>query len=87
MSMSPNISSREYEKFFETSDGSTGIRVGAFGGFSAPTGTDTITATYPSSVVEVYQYRSGGVSGTILMTLTVTYTNTTKEFISSVVKT
>ena len=48
---------------------------------------DTITVLYPSTIVEEYSFRTGGVSGTIVSVVTVTYTTTTKDFISSVVKT
>ena len=48
---------------------------------------DSIVASYPDSVTEVYEYKLGGVSGTLNATVTVIYTNSTKEFITSVVKT
>ena len=44
---------------------------------------DTITATYPSDAVEVYTYTLSGVT---VKTVTVTYTNSTKAVLSSVVK-
>lgn len=48
---------------------------------------DTIVASYPSVTVEVYEYKLGGVSGTLNATVTVTYTNSSKEVVSTVVKT
>lgn len=48
---------------------------------------DTITATYPTSVQEVYKSRVGGVSGTVQQTVTVNYTDSTKNFIVSAVRT
>lgn len=57
------------------------------GGLNTPPDADAIVASYPSSTQEVYTYKSGGVSGTTLMTITVTYTTSSKEFISTVVKT
>lgn len=48
---------------------------------------DAITVTYPSSTVEVYAYRTGGVSGSIVATVTVTYTTSTKDVLTSVVRT
>lgn len=87
MALSPTLVDREQNKFFETPDGNTAVRVGQFGAFSAPTGTDAVTVEYPNNTTEIFKFRSGGVSGTILMTLTVTYTNSSKADVSSVVKT
>lgn len=79
---------REQAKFRDTgTTAQTRVAVNLEGAFQAPNLTDAITVTYPSTTVEVYAFRSGGVSGTILMTLTVTYTNASKSDISSVVKT
>lgn len=44
---------------------------------------DTITATYPSDSVEVYTYT---LLGATVLTITVTYTDSTKEVLSTVVK-
>lgn len=63
------------------------IKVGLFGGSLAPVNTDAIVATYPSSTVEVYTFKQGGVSGTTLKTVTVTYTTSSKKLISTVVYT
>lgn len=54
--------------------------------FFPPATTDAITATYPDAVTEVFRYRTGGVSGTILQTITVIYTDSSKVSVSSVVK-
>lgn len=48
---------------------------------------DAIVASYPSSIAEVYTYKTGGVSGTTVATVTVTYTDSTKEVLSTVVRT
>lgn len=47
---------------------------------------DYIAATYPSSTVEVYTYRTGGSGGSLVGVITVTYTDATKDFIASVAK-
>lgn len=47
---------------------------------------DSISATYPTTTTEVYEYYVGGLSGTLVATITVTYTDSTKEILSSVVK-
>lgn len=51
--------------------------------FAPPPGTDSGTVTYPDTVTEVYAFRSGGITGTILRTLTLIYTNDTKERLAS----
>jgi len=48
---------------------------------------DYIAATYPNSTTEVYTYKSGGSSGTTVGTVTVTYSNSSKETLTSVEKT
>lgn len=48
---------------------------------------DTITATYPLATQEVYKSRVGGTGGTVQQTVTVDYTDATKAFIVSVVRT
>lgn len=48
---------------------------------------DSITITYPSATVETYKFRQGGASGTVMSTLTLTYTDSTKASLSSVVRT
>lgn len=47
---------------------------------------DYIKATYPDTVTEVYTFKTGGSSGTTVATVTVVYTDTTKEFIDTVTK-
>jgi hypothetical protein len=48
---------------------------------------DYIAVTYPLTTQEVYTYRSGGVSGTIVAVITVNYSDDTKSAITSVAKT
>lgn len=86
MALSPTLVDREQNKFEDVS-GQTAVRVTGIGGLSVPSNADSIVVSYPSAVVETYEYKSGGVSGTLLQTVTVTYTSSTKEFISTVVKT
>lgn len=47
---------------------------------------DYIGVTYPTATQEVYVYKTGGSGGTTLATLTVDYTDSTKDNISEVVK-
>lgn len=60
---------------------------GSGGGLLVGVVFDTITATYPNAKTEVYEYKAGGVSGTVNATVTVTYVDSTKTAIVSVVKT
>lgn len=69
-------------------------RVKIFGSISSSSGGlldgvtfDTIVASYPDSITEVYDYKSGGISGTVEATVTVIYTNASKNFVASVVRT
>jgi len=48
---------------------------------------DAIGATYPTATTEVYSYYTGGLAGTLVATVTVTYTDSTKEVLVSAVRT
>lgn len=48
---------------------------------------DAIVVTYPTGVQEVYTFKTGGTGGTTVRTITVTYTDSTKVNLSTVVKT
>lgn len=63
------------------------IKVGQIGNFVPPKDADAITAAYPNATTEVYSYRQGGASGTVLATVTVVYTNASKADLASVVVT
>jgi len=49
-----------------------------------PKGANAITFQYPSDIVEVVEYRSGGVGGAIVQSQTITYTDSSKERIASI---
>lgn len=88
MALSPTLVDREQGKFRDAGAvTSSRVAIVPEGSFQAPQDTDAIVVTYPSATVEVYAFKSGGTGGTTLMTLTVTYTTASKNFISSVVKT
>jgi hypothetical protein len=55
-------------------------------GFNIPA-FDYIEATYPTTSQEVYTYKTGGLSGTVVGTITINYTDATKTVLSSVAKT
>ena len=76
-----NIRDREFEKFVESPSrpGKPAVEVtGSFsavttpGPFSPPAGTDAFTRSV-SGNTETIEYRSGGVSGSILKSIRVTY--------------
>lgn len=48
---------------------------------------DYIGISYPSDTTEVFAYKTGGAGGTLVATVTVVYTNATKERISSATRT
>lgn len=48
---------------------------------------DAISATYPSTTQEVYQSRVGGISGAIQQTVTINYTDSSKNYILNVART
>lgn len=60
------------------SDGSLNVRDG-LGLFTLPY--DAITVQYPSVTQEVFQSRVGGITGTVIQTVTINYTDSTKNFI------
>lgn len=48
---------------------------------------DSVAVTYPTDTVEVYNFFQNGLAGSNVGTVTITYTDNTKNFINSVVKT
>jgi hypothetical protein len=48
---------------------------------------DSVAYTNTSTTVDTYKYYSGGVSGTLVATLTITYLDSSKTGISTVVRT
>lgn len=48
---------------------------------------DYVSAAYPLNTQEVYTFKSGGVGGTTVATVTIDYTDNTKELIATVAKT
>lgn len=48
---------------------------------------DAGTVEYPDSITEVYKYRTGGTGGTIVGTITLVYTNSSKKLLASWAKT
>lgn len=77
MPFSPVVLDRERDKFLQTAAGETAVRVNAISMFSVniPENADSFDVQHPSTTVEIYRYFLGGISGTLLKTITITYTN------------
>lgn len=56
-------------------------------GILVPENFDYIGADYPSTDTEIYTYKQGGNAGTIVATVTVVYTTSSKDFVHSVERT
>jgi len=80
-----NIQTLFHRSFVFTSDEETAIRTFPSTGF-ALNEYDYIAVTYPDTVTELYTYKTGGSGGTTVDTITVVYTDTTKEDLLSVTK-
>jgi len=52
-----------------------------------PDAFDYVSCSYPTTTQEVYVYKTGGSGGTTVATITVNYTNDTKEYITDIIKT
>lgn len=79
LNVDPKGSSGNFQDF--NSDGS----IKQVGLFNLPY--DTVQAAYTSSTQEIYTSYLGGMSGTLQQTVTVNYTDSTKNFITSVLRT
>lgn len=93
MAISPASTDREFDKFVEspTRPGKTAVEVtGNLTAnvvenlFDIPETCDAIVRSVASNV-ETYQFKSGGVSGSLLKTITLTYTSSSlKDLVSAV---
>lgn len=82
MTLSRSINTLEAQKFQEVETGKTAVRVVQLGSFiNVPY--DSIQATYPTSVTEVFTYFNLGAS---VAQVTVTYTDATKKQFLSVTR-
>lgn len=65
-------------------DGRGQLHVKAFGGGNINGRVYTSgTVTYPDAVTEVYALKDGGLAGTLVATITLTYTDSTKQNLAS----
>lgn len=75
------LNDREHQKFIDVSPGKTAVRVSTDG--LLPPQYDRVDVTYPTSSSEVYDFSFGGSS---VGTVTLTYTNSSKNDLLSAVK-
>lgn len=90
MPLSPNINDRERDKFDLNSNDETCVRTcgeSEVKNILIDVPHDSIVASYPNATTEVFEYKTGGVLGTVVATVTVTYLSASKKEISSVIKT
>lgn len=90
MALSPSQRDREYNNFADNGDGTTSRYMQVTGGLGtilSGVTYDYILASYPSSSSEQYVFKLGGSGGTVVATVLVQYTNSSKANISTVTKT
>lgn len=68
------------------SDTNKALRTLPTGGSLVPEEFDRIEYAAPDTVTEVWTYKSGGSGGTIVATVTITFTDASKETISAIQK-
>jgi len=92
MTIPCSVKDLELKKFVESPPDSsdTAVRVkisGGSGSLISGIEYDSISVTYPNALTEIFSYYINGLTGTLVATVTVGYTDATKEDISTVVKT
>jgi len=76
---------RERDKFVETNDGNTSVRVNLVNSI-VNFDYDYVGVAYPDGVTEVYTFKIGGVSGDSVGVVTIVYSDASKEKIVSVAR-
>lgn len=84
MAISPDLNDREHGKFRDV-DGSPVVAVTPVSGLLQGL-YDYISVTY-TTTSDTFLFKNGGVSGTTVATVYIQYTDSTKEYISTVEKT
>lgn len=87
MALSPALEDREQGKFRDAGDSTVSrVAVVSEGSFTVPAEADAFTVELANANMDVvYKFRSGGVSGTVLSTITLTYaTAQTLDLVSGV---
>lgn len=87
MAIPEAISSREYNKFGDRGGSGTFVYTSPVNNLLNGILFDAVSASYPDLITEVYAFKQGGLAGTTVATVTVVYTDESKDLISTVVKT
>jgi hypothetical protein len=74
--MNPSGANQVLTKVYNADTNSLGFHLA--GAFLVPVECDAFTVTYPNATTEIYAFRSGGTSGTVIQTVTIIYTDSTK---------
>lgn len=77
----------EQKKFFETTDGQVAVRIGGAGTLIDGVIFDAIGATIPNATTRIYNYFRGGLGGTQVAQVTVTYTDSSRSDLLTAVRT
>ncbi len=72
----------EYSRFDDPESATPAVRTILSGALNVQW--DYLTITYPTTITEVYTFKTDGSSGDVVRVITITYTDTTKDFISTV---
>lgn len=86
--MPSSFRDRDQAKFEETVSGETAVRIKPHdsGNILEGLSFDYVAATYPVNTTEVYTYKRGGAAGTIVATVTLVYTTSSKHTLVSVTR-
>lgn len=85
--LSKNTQDNEQRKFSQVGDKVVvnTYPAQALNPFGPPLDADAITVNYPNNLTEVFEYRTGGTTGAVIKTVTVTYNSASKNEIVTVV--
>lgn len=83
-----NINTLDRGSYNDFGDGTPAkqVLINELNKFAPSKDTDAITVEYPDDTTEIYRYRQGGIAGTILKSVAVSYSDNTKcELVSAAV--
>lgn len=84
MPFNENSKDNEKYKFYDNGLNEATVRVGGTGSIISGLQFDEIQATYPNNTTEIYQYI---LDSELIATVTITYTNSSKDEVVSVIRT
>ena len=86
MALPDSLNTREFRKFSEVGS-DVAINVNVVGGLLAGVNYDAVDVQQTSATVETYVFKTGGLAGTTVKTIVLTYTSSAKTDLDSVVAT